>query len=253
MKIVFSEAGKKIEKEIFPLIENFEIEGQYLNDGRRNSIKIFRSKAGLINIKSFKVPNLINKIAYRFLRESKAKRSFKYANILISKDIGTPYPLAYAEEKSALGFGKSFYVSEHLHSDLTYRELVTEPDYPGHEKILRAFTKFTFQLHENNIIFLDHSPGNTLIQIKEGKYRFFLVDLNRMKFKSMNIDERLKNFSRLTPKKEMVAIMASEYAELMNKPYEEVFKKMWYFTEEFQKKFHRKQALKKKIKFWKKG
>lgn len=251
MKIVFSEAGKKLEKEILKSIVNFQTDGQYINDGRRNSIKIFRLKEGMMNIKSFKVPNLINKIAYRFIRESKAKRSFKYANILISREIGTPFPLAYAEESSAIGFGRSFYVSEHIHSDLTFRELVTEPDYPGHEKILRAFTKFTFHLHQNNIEFLDHSPGNTLIQIKEGKYHFYLVDLNRMNFRTLNLDERLKNFSRLTPKKEMVEVMASEYAGLMELPYQQVFEKMWYFTEQFQKKFHRKQAIKRKIKFWK--
>ena len=252
MKIVFSEAGKKFEKEIFNAIENFNAEGQYINDGRRNSIKIFSAPQGTLNIKSFKVPNLVNKIAYRFFRESKAERSFKYANILISKNIGTPYPLAYAEEKSSLGFGHSFYVSEHLESDLTYRELVTEPGFPHHEKILRAFTRFTHKIHENNIEFLDHSPGNTLIQINEGEYSFFLVDLNRMNFKSMNLEERLKNFSRLTPKKEMVEVMASEYALLINEPYEEVFNKMWYFTREFQKRFHRKQAFKRKVKFWKK-
>lgn len=252
MKIVFSEPGKKIEKEIFNSIEKFNAEGQYINDGRRNSIKIFRISHGTINIKSFKVPNPVNKIAYRFFRESKAERSFKYANILISKDIGTPYPLAYGEEKSVLGFGRSFYVSEHLECDLTYRELVSEPNYPNHENILRAFTRFTHKLHENNIEFLDHSPGNTLIQLGEGEYRFYLVDLNRMNFRSLDLDARLKNFSRLTPKKEMVEVMASEYAGLINEPYEKVFKKMWYFTEEFQKRFHRKQAFKKKVKFWKK-
>ena len=251
MKIVFSEAGKKIEKEIFNSIEKFNAEGQFINDGQRNSIKVFPIAEGILNIKSFKIPNPVNKIAYRFFRRSKAERSFKYANILISKDIGTPYPLAYAEEKSALGFGRSFYVSEHLDCDLTYRELVTDPNYPNHENILRAFTRFSYKLHENQIEFLDHSPGNTLIQTGEVEYRFFLVDLNRMNFKSLDLDERLKNFSRLTPKKEMIEIMASEYASLINHPYEEVFNKMWYFTEEFQKKFHRKQAFKRKLKFWK--
>ncbi len=251
MKIIFSEKGKKNEKEISRLIENFNFEGQFLNDGRRNSIKTFRTTNGTLIIKSFKIPNAVNKIAYKFFRESKAERSFKYANILISKGIGTPYPLAYAEEKTGFGFGNSFYVSEHLDCDFTFRELVTDPGIKDHENILRAFTRFTFKLHENNIEFLDHSPGNTLIQRKEADYEFHLVDLNRMNFRSLGLDERLKNFSRLTPKKEMVEVMASEYAFLINQPFEMVFKKMWYFTEEFQRKFHKKQALKRKIKFWK--
>lgn len=252
MKIIFSEAGKKIEKDILNSIEKFNTEGQIINEGLRNNIKIFKTAGGSLNIKSFKIPNPVNKIAYKFFRASKAERSFKFANILISKNIGTPYPLAYCENSSRFGFEESYYISEHIDPDLTYRELVAEPDFPGHEEILRAFTRFTFKLHENNIEFLDHSPGNTLIRIRQGEYEFFLVDLNRMNFKPMNIDERLKNFSRLTPKKEMVEVMASEYAGLINTPYQEVFKKIWYFTEEFQTKFHRKQAFKQTLKFWKK-
>ena len=134
--------------------------------------------------------------------------------------------------------------------DLTFRELVTNPDYPNHEEILRAFARFTFNLHEKGIEFLDHSPGNTLIQLNNGDYKFFLVDLNRMNFKKLNFEERMKNFARLTPKKEMIAVMANEYAGLINMPEAEVFEKMWFFTNQFQEKFQRKKELKKKLKFW---
>jgi hypothetical protein len=40
---------------------------------------------------------------------------------------------------------------------IDFRELVEVPDYPDHENILRQFTKFTFNLHEKGIEFLDHS------------------------------------------------------------------------------------------------
>lgn len=240
-----------LRKRIKFYIENFTKEGEYLNDGQRNSIKIFDLEGNTINIKSFKIPNAINKIAYRFLRRSKAERSFSYALHLLSKNIGTPQPIAYAEEKSGLTFQKSFYVSEQQECDLTYRELVLQPDYPGNEEILRAFTRFTYDLHEKQIEFLDHSPGNTLIKLQEtGDPQFFLVDLNRMKFGEMDFDARMKNFSRLTPKMEMVEIMANEYSKLVNEPEAEVFEKMWFYTSDFQKKFQRKRALKKKLRFW---
>lgn len=219
--------------------------------GSRNEIKIFEIEGLKLNVKSFKIPNAINKISYRFFRKSKAERSFKNGQFLISKNIGTPRPVAYAEETSAVAFGRSFYVSEHLDYDLTYRELVSEPGFPRHEEILRAFTRFTFKLHENKIEFLDHSPGNTLIRINKGNFKFFLVDLNRMNFKNLDFDDRMKNFSRLTPKKEMVEIMANEYASLIKQQESEVFEKMWFYTSNFQKKFHRKRALKKKLRFWK--
>lgn len=251
MKIIFAETGKSKKEAILNCIGNFNSEGESLNDGQRNSIKIFDVEGEKINIKSFKIPNAVNKIVYRFFRKSKAERSFEYASHLISHNIGTPAPIAFAENKSGLTFKDSYYVSEHLNCDLTFRELVTNPDYPNHEEILRAFTRFTYELHEKEIEFLDHSPGNTLIQLNNGDYKFFLVDLNRMNFKKLHFEERMKNFARLTPKKEMIEVMANEYANLINKPEAEVFEKMWFFTNQFQEKFQRKKELKKKLKFWK--
>jgi hypothetical protein len=252
MKVVFSPKYKLNESSILEFIEDFESAGRLLNDGQRNSIKLFELEGKTINIKSFKIPNAVNKIAYRFFRKSKAQRSYEYAWNLISKNIGTPYPIAFAEKTSAFGFRDSYYVSGHLEYDLTYRELVTHPDYPNHEEILRAFTRFTYKLHENNIEFLDHSPGNTLIQTGGEEYNFYLVDLNRMNFRKLGFEERMKNFSRLTPKKEMVAVMASEYSTLIGRPESEVFRMMWAETVNFQEKFQRKQKMKKKLKFWKK-
>lgn len=251
MKIVFSEKYQSYKDEILNFINHFSEVGKPVIEGQRNSIKIFDLVAEKINIKSFKTPNAVNKIVYSFFRKSKAERSFQYANHLISNNIGTPFPIAFAENKSGLTFKDSYYVSEHLGCDLTFRELVTNPDYPNHEEILRAFTRFTFKLHEQEIEFLDHSPGNTLIQLNNGDYKFFLVDLNRMNFKNLDFEERMKNFARLTPKKEMIEVMANEYANLINKPETEVFEKMWFFTNQFQEKFQRKKELKKKLKFWK--
>jgi hypothetical protein len=206
-----------------------------------------------VNIKSFKIPNIINKIAYKYFRKSKARRSFEYACALLEKGIGTPEPIAYFENDSWIGLKDSYYVSEHVVTELTFRELVEISDYPDHENILRQFTKFSFDLHEKGIEFLDHSPGNTLIKkVAENQYAFFLVDLNRMNFHdSMDFDLRMKNLSRLTPKKEMIAVMSDEYAKYYDQPSALILEKMWGATIEFQEKFAQKQRLKKKLKFWK--
>jgi hypothetical protein len=234
------------------MIENFNSSGTLFGDGQRNKIKLFDLEGKTINIKSFKIPNVINQVAYKYFRKSKAKRSFEYANKLLENSIGTPQPLAYAENFTLLGLEKSFYYSEHLQAELTFRELVQNPDYPDHENILRQFTKFTFDLHQKGIEFLDHSPGNTLIKKgSQDQYEFFLVDLNRMNFhEDMDFDSRMKNFHRLTPKIEMIAVMSEEYARLYNKKYDAVFAKMWFYTNDFQLKFHRKIARKKKLLFW---
>ncbi|WP_029037821.1 lipopolysaccharide kinase InaA family protein [Salinimicrobium xinjiangense] len=252
MKIVISENFQNSKEEILELVRHFEEGGTLLGPGKRNKIKLFELQGITVNVKAFKMPNLINRIVYRFFRRSKAERSYTYAQKLLVKGIGTPRPIAYLEETGATTFRKSYYISEQLGYDLTYRELVQQADYPHHEEILRAFTRFTFRLHEEGVEFLDHSPGNTLIQLNSGDYRFFLVDLNRMNFKKLSLEERMRNFSRLTPRKDMVKVMASEYAKLISMPEELVFQKMWGYTSDFQRDFQRKKALKKKVKFWKK-
>ena len=238
------------EKQLVTIINNYDQAGEDFGNQDRNSLKLFNLNGMTVNVKSFKVPNLVNQIAYKFFRKSKAQRSFEYANKLATLGIGTPEPIAFFEFKSGLIFRKSYYISEHLHYDLTYRELTTDFNYPNHETILRAFTRFTFKLHENGINFLDHSPGNTLIQINNGDYKFYLVDLNRMRFENMTFEERIKNFAKLTIHKSMVEIMSDEYAKLINRDYNKVYELMWSETEAFQNRFHNKRRIKNKILFW---
>ncbi|MEO6177761.1 MAG: lipopolysaccharide kinase InaA family protein [Flavobacterium circumlabens] len=239
---------------ILAIIKAFNTSGTIFGNGQRNIIKLFEWNDKTINIKSFKIPNLINKVAYKYFRKSKARRSFEYATVLLEKGIGTPQPIAFLENFNWLGLRDSYYVSEHLVTELTYRELVEIPDYPDNENILRQFTRFSFDLHEKGIEFLDHSPGNTLIKKStEGKYDFFLVDLNRMEFHdTMTFEMRMKNLCRLTPVKEMVAVMSNEYAKLYGESEQKTFDTLWKYTADFQEQFYRKKRLKKKLKFWKK-
>lgn len=251
MRFTISPAFRDKQKALESIINGFSTLGQDFVVGRRNTIKTFPLEGITVNVKSFRVPNLLNTIVYRFFRKSKARRSYEFASVLAEKGIGTPQPIAYFENTSLLGLKDSYYICEHLTPDLTFRELVEVPDFPEHNIILRQFVAFSFKLHEAGIEFKDHSPGNTLI-IKDapGKYSFYLVDLNRMNFhSSMDFDLRMENLKRLTPKKEMVEVMSNEYAKLYKQKTEaEIFEKLWYKTSEFQRKFWRKRALKQKLK-----
>jgi hypothetical protein len=241
---------KNKESQILDCIDNFENKGNLIYGGSRNSIKTFELKGIIINIKAFKKPSFLKKIIYTYFRPSKAKRSFEYAKKLNSFDIGTPQPIAYLEHKDAFGLTDSYYVCEHLDYDFLFRQLVSDPEWPDHEIILRQFTQLCFKMHEHGIEFKDHSPGNTLIK-KVGKedYEFYLVDLNRMSFhKHMNLKLRMSNLRRLTPKLDMVSIIADEYGKLYGENSEKLLKMLWEHTSNFQRKFHRKQRMKEKFK-----
>jgi hypothetical protein len=226
---------------------------EILQKGRNLIIKYKMETGETINIKSFKIPNFINKIVYRYFRKTKARRSFEYATYLMENGIGTPQPIAYFENFDFIGLKDSYYVSEHLDCDLTFRELVQIPEFPENEIILRQFTRFSYLLHQKGIEFKDHAPGKTLIKKNEhGSYDFYLVDLNRMDFhQTMPFNLRMKNLSRLTPKKEMIVVISNEYAKVSGEKEEAIFESLWKYTSDFQYRFHRKKRLKKKLKFWK--
>jgi len=228
-------------------IARFKTDGTLLADGKRNKIKIFENGSFAYNIKSFKVPNFLNQVIYGLIRPSKARRSFEYANKLLQNGFGTPRPVAFFENRNLL-LKDSYYVSEQLQCDLTFRELTTDKSYPDHEIILRQFTEFTFGLHQKGIEFLDHTPGNTLIRkVGERQYAFFLVDLNRMNFRQLSFEERLKNMARLTPEPDLVRVMADEYAKLSGHSFEETFTKLTKFSLAFRDRFYRKRRIKKML------
>ncbi len=230
------------------VLGNFSEVGEYVTRGERNVIKKVTIDGTVFNIKKFKEPNFLQAFVYQFMRKSKAKRSFEYAQKLIGFEINTPFPVAYLET-FALGLKQSFYVSEHVEYDFDFRHLIHRPQFDDREEILKQFTQFTFKLHENNVNFLDHSPGNTLIIDKsedDFKYGFYLIDLNRMRFEPMDFKKRMRNFRRLWLSKTMLKIMAKEYAELYGKTYAETFALMSDYSRKFQKAKNSKKLRRRK-------
>lgn len=245
MEIVVSAPYEK--EVVAQIINKINTTGTTVYKGR-NTIKTIESGLENWNVKIFKVPHLINKIAYRFFRKSKAQRSFEYANKLLDMGILTPKPIAFAEKKTPLFLLDSYYISEAIKYNLTFRELINDVNYPDRVNILQQFTKFTYNLQINDIYFIDHSPGNTLIiKYKKGDYRFYLVDLNRMKFGHLNYQTRIQNFARLSLTDDMIEIIALEYAGLCNKDYEEVYADMLNACHISADKRLKKVALKKRI------
>jgi len=181
MKKNFVSDNKAFNTQLLDFILNFKSLGDMFNDGDRNVIKTMTIGGMLVNVKSFRTPNIINKIVYRFFRKSKAQRSFEYAQYLENHDFGTPKPLGYFENSSALTFRDSYYASEHLKADLTYRELTTNLNYPNHEDILRAFTRFSFKLHQNGVPYPCSSLQNLHFHCQQ-RHQFYHQSSKRLQF-----------------------------------------------------------------------
>lgn len=254
MKFKLNKKYNILGNQILNFITNFKNGGEYFVSGKRNTIKLFEFENDVISIKSFKKPNIFNKIVYRYFRKSKARRSFEFASKLTEMQIGTPQPMAFFENYDFIGLNESYYACEHLENVFEFREVLLNEAFQNREFIIRKFTQLTFEMHQKGIEFLDHSPGNTLIKSQGNEdYSFYLVDLNRMKFhETIDFQTRMKNLSRLTSKREIVAIMSNEYAIISGEEEKVIFETLWKFTSDFQFRFQRKKRIKKKLKFWKK-
>jgi serine/threonine protein kinase len=233
--------------EYLDIIETFGEKGSTVDDRGRNVIKKFELPELTVNVKSFKPPHLINSFAYKYVRKSKARRSFEYALKLLEKGIQTPEPLAYFEYSGLWGLDKSFYFSRHLLYEYTFYDLIDNYREKRFEALLRQFSKFAFELHEKGVYHKDFSAGNILITQDGGQSSFYLIDLNRMKFVELDFDLRMKNLSRLTEDEEVLRIMAEEYSAISGWDFEEVYDRIIHFTIEFRKKYNRRMDLKRRF------
>lgn len=182
----------------------------------RNVIRLFRipETGEEFVVKEFKVPRFINRIIYGTFRSSKAQRSYEYAEMLRNAGIGSPAPVAWLTERRGLLFTRSYYVSirstlRYTWDDIINRHLPAEEE----TKALKALGRITAQLHNNGWIHRDYSRGNILFDFDNaGNVQMEIIDLNRIRFKNVSLEEGLKNlFSRLPMEESQCAIARKEY------------------------------------------
>ncbi|MEI6274728.1 MAG: hypothetical protein WCP08_02005 [Prolixibacteraceae bacterium] len=210
----------------------------------RNEVKIFEVNGLELNVKSFRLPNLVNRYVYVYLRGSKAARSFRNALHLMDAGASTPEPVAYLECLAEGKLRESYYVSINYPHDFTLREVITG-QVPDKENILKQWVWFNwFYLHQQGIYHLDNSPGNTLIRKDGTKYQFAVVDLNRMKFIAVDFEKGIQNFRQLDADKESVRLIATEYATLCKFSETKAIELLTKYDEKNKAYFRRKEKLK---------
>ena len=176
----------------------------------RNELKIIPYNNMETVVKSFKIPNILRRIIYTFFRDSKAKKSYEY-----SLKIGdfTPQPIGYIEFYKNSLLERSYFIAKKFEYDFTIREPLLDDNFKDKEKILEAFATFTYKLHNNNILHKDYSPGNILIKKEGENFTFKIVDINRMEFRELNLQERMQNFAKLWIKDEDLKTVVKSYAK----------------------------------------
>lgn len=181
----------------------------------RNELREITLNGICLVVKSYKIPNIVNRIAYGLFRPSKAERSYQYARLLLSKGINSPQPVAFYTERKGLFFSKSYYVSLKSECPHTYIDLL-EQNIPNTEKIVRSIARVAAQMHEKGYLHKDFSRGNILFKDNGKNILIDIIDLNRIRFKKIDINDGCKNFERLPATPQIHRWLADEYALVRN-------------------------------------
>jgi hypothetical protein len=209
----------------------------------RNELKIINIDGKKYVVKSFKVPHFINRLAYTYFREGKAKKSYLNAVKLEKLDINTPTPIGVIEFFENSLVSQSYFISLYEPYDFTIRE-VFRHQVDDIENILKEFAKFTYALHSKGVWHVDYSSGNILITKVNEKYKFSLVDINRMEFKNISPKEGLTNFNKFWADKDDLDIIIKEYAKLANIDFNQAQKITYASVAKVEQKKQFKNALK---------
>lgn len=214
----------------------------------RNTISHINVAGIDLSIKSFKVPMFINRVAYTFLRKSKARRSYEHALALQQMGFDTPDPVAYIETYRHGLLYRSYYVCLMLTNAQNIRQWEERPDC---DRIVDGTAQLMVKLHRAGIFHRDFTPGNILY---DPDYRFYLIDINRMKIGgNIGMKTMLKNFNGINENFDALRALALRYAEIAGIAASSQFasqvveesRKWW---SKRHKRIDRKQRLKERLK-----
>ena len=190
----------------------FDTEGEVIYQGR-NVLKRFVNEGQRIIVKSYCDAVWFNRIVYRFFRAPKAQRSYEYAALLLDIGVGSPLPIGYNIQYRGLMIGRSYFACLESECPFTYRDF-RKRSFDNEKDILLAIADTTSKLHEHGVIHKDYSAGNILFGTFDSKVKVEIVDLNRIRFEKVGMEEGCRNFDRLPGTPEALRIMSDEYARL---------------------------------------
>ena len=218
VRMCIAEPYRDCRAQIEELPQRLDREGVTLHSGR-NLIKRlgFAGPGGEpieVAVKAFAVPAPVRGFVYANLRQSKARRCMVNARMLAQSGVGTPDPVASIEYEDHRCLRRSYYVCRYWPHDQNLTALLYGgvPSGSDAQALLEALAEFTAAQHDRGVLHLDYNPGNILVRSENDGFEFALVDLNRLRFRHLNIGDRISGLVRLTTRDDCLRIIGRRYA-----------------------------------------
>ncbi len=173
------------------------------NSGTAASL-CFKSDDSAIEIflKRFNVKGILSVLKNCF-RCSRAKKAWDAANSMAERDIPTPEPLMFLEQRRFGVFFKSYFVSKSMANTTTLDSYVSSCfkhlSQNRKASLIRILACCVRKMHDQGVFHGDLKAKNILIQEqKNGEEKVFFVDLDATRVKdSLQFRDRCKDMARL--------------------------------------------------------
>ena len=193
----------------------FARHGKTLHCGR-NIVKLFETDGMRLVVKSYVRLSSFNRFAYGLLRKSKAMRAYPHAGRLRRLGIDTPEEVAVVEVRAGGLLQQSYFVS--LYTDYESIRSATETFMQCEESkhVLDGAAGFLVRMHWAGVEHKDLNVGNILYRKEDDRYRFQVIDTNRMAFRRrLSMRRRLRNMRRLSCGAPAYLYILHRYAEVL--------------------------------------
>jgi GT2 family glycosyltransferase len=214
----------------------------------RNELREIKTGSHELVIKSFRVPNFINRIVYVYFRKSKARRSYENSVLLVQLEVCCAQPYGFIEQFRWGLLSESYYASKVICSKLKMSEVLHGERSHDRGGVLKEFGEFVAMLHERGVNHKDLSPGNILIDESGSSNKFCLVDVNRMKFGLLTDEERFSNFKMLWASDQDLKVIMDSYAKSAGMVPSYAYARALYYSHKHKLHAERKEKIKRWLK-----
>ena len=166
--------------------------------------------------KAFAIPARPHGFVYAHLRRSKALRSMLNAQRLLELGVLTPDPIACIEYHDSGCLRRSYYICRYWRHNYNLTSLLYRGD--SHDSdtanLLDQLVRYTIVQHNHGVLHRDYNPGNILVRATATGYDFALIDLNRLHFTHLDMNDRISTLVRIATQTDHLRTIGRQYSTL---------------------------------------